>query len=54
MLVFMQTFFRSCEKVRMGIEFTDRETQFHKGIKEIYDRIFYMNKISVLWIHRGT
>jgi len=50
----MKKFFRYCEKVRMGIECTDRETYFHNGIKEIYDRIFYMNKISVLWMRNAT
>ena len=45
----MQNFFRDCEKVRMRIECTDK---FHNGIKEIYDRGFYMNKISVLWMRR--
>jgi len=50
----MQTFSRYCEKVRMGIECSDRETSFHNGIKEIYDRGFYMNKISVLWMRSGT
>jgi len=38
----------------MRIKCSDREIRFHKGIKEIYDRIFYMNKISVLWMPRGT
>jgi len=52
--IFMQTFSRYCEKVRMGIECSDRETSFHNGIKEIYDRGFYMNKISVLWMRSGT
>jgi len=42
----MQKFFRYCQKVRMGTECTDKETYFHKGIKENYDRS-YVNKISV-------
>jgi len=50
----MQKFFRYCEKIRMGIECTDREAYFHDGLKEIYDRIFYTNKISVLWMRSGT
>jgi len=37
----------------MGIKCIDRET-FHTGIKEIYDGIFYINKISVLWMRSGT
>jgi len=44
----MRKFFRNCEKLRMVIEYTVKETQFHNGIKEIHGRIVYMNKISAL------
>jgi len=46
--------FRYYEKVRMGIECADKETEFRNGIKEIYDTIFCMNKISALWMLSGT
>ena len=52
--IFMKKFFRYCEKVCMGIECTDRETYFHNGIKKCMIRIFYMNKISVLWMRSGS
>ena len=37
----------------MGIECTDRETWFHKGLNEIYDR-FYTNEVPILWMRSGT
>ena len=48
----MQTFFRYYKTVRACIEYTDREIYFHK--EEIYDRRFYINKISGLRMRRVT
>jgi len=42
------------KKYALDIECTDREAKFRKGIKEISDRRFYMNKISALWMRIGT